>query len=32
MANNLGLTESLKWCEFELSTSGQPLWLYRWMK
>jgi protease-4 len=29
MANNLGLTESLKWCEFELSTSGQPLWLYR---
>jgi protease-4 len=29
MADNLGLTESLKWCEFELSTSGQPLWLYR---
>ncbi|QHV00732.1 signal peptide peptidase SppA [Synechocystis sp. CACIAM 05] len=29
MADNLGLTESIKWCEFELSTSGQPLWLYR---
>ncbi|MBE9195422.1 signal peptide peptidase SppA [Synechocystis sp. LEGE 06083] len=29
MADNLGLKETLKWCEFELSTSGQPLWLYR---
>lgn len=25
----LGLTSGIDWVEFELSTSGQPLWLYR---
>ena len=24
-----GLAAGLNWVEFELSTSGQPLWLYR---
>jgi len=26
---NSGLSAGINWLEFELSTSGQPLWLYR---
>lgn len=28
-ASTIGLKQTLQWCEFELATSGQPLWLYR---
>ncbi len=29
MASTVGMNQTLQWCEFELATSGQPLWLYR---